>query len=331
MRSRWHCLLGWEPFSASASTRWLRGAFGGSEHNTIGQLRLVPTTVGPSWWQIVVVVLVVTVAGAWVGTLPSRRVLVSPLGVTRRQPAGPPRPWGLALIAAAAVLGAAGVVLGVASTLVGIIGVAMAVLGVASLGPWVASQVGRRMRPRARSAAMLLAASRIAAEPGPAGRAAAAVGGIALVSGGAAVIAADLVSMRYSEPSALSAVALVFVLLLVALVVVAWTLAVHTVESLLDRRRSTAALVAEGASRSDLEQSQRLECALIALPLAVLGVVLGTATLGWAVDANGLGLLIMLANLVVTPVLVWLMIVLAVRLVRPWTVRASQATNLRTE
>jgi hypothetical protein len=39
----------------------------------------------------------------------------------------------------------------------------------------------------------------------------------------------------------------------------------------------------------------------------------------------------MLANLVVTPALTWVAVVAAVRLVRPWTVRAGAAGNLRTE
>jgi hypothetical protein len=284
----------------------LRAAFGGLRDGgpggwlgTNADLRLVPASVAPAWWQVAVVVIAATVTGAWVGTLPSRRLVVSPLGVTRRQPAAPPRPWGLLLMLTAVVLAPVGLSAGADST--------------------------------AGDSAMLLAASRIAADPRPVGRAAAAVGGIALVSGGAVVIAADLVSMRYGDPSAVFSVLLVLVLLLAALAVVAWTLAVHTVESLMDRRRSTAALVAEGVSRSDLEQAQRLECALTALPLAVAGVVLGTATLAWVAEVNALGLLLMAVNLVVTPVLVWLMIVLAVRLVRPWTVRASVATNLRTE
>ena len=112
---------------------------------------------------------------------------------------------------------------------------------------------------------------------------------------------------------------------------VAWTLAVHTVESLLERKRSTAALVAGGASLRDLERAQRTECALAAVPLAVLGVVLGTAALGFLIDTTSTGVVLMLANLVVTPALTWLAVVVAVRLVRPWTLRAGAAANLRTE
>jgi hypothetical protein len=112
---------------------------------------------------------------------------------------------------------------------------------------------------------------------------------------------------------------------------VAWTLAVHTVESLLERKRSTAALVAGGASLGDLERAQRTECLLAAVPLAVLGVVLGTGALGFVIDTTPTGTVLMLTNLVITPALTWLAVAVAVRLVRPWTVRAGSAANLRTE
>ena len=69
----------------------------------------------------------------------------------------------------------------------------------------------------------------------------------------------------------------------------------------------------------------------MALPLSVAGVVVGTLALGPFVGASGSGVLLMLANLVVTPALVWVAIVAAVRLVRPWTVRAGAPGNLRTE
>jgi antibiotic biosynthesis monooxygenase (ABM) superfamily enzyme len=63
----------------------------------------------------------------------------------------------------------------------------------------------------------------------------------------------------------------------------------------------------------------------------VIGVVLGTLALGFLVTTTAAGLAVMLANLVVTPALTWVAVVVAVRLVRPWTVRAGAAGNLRTE
>ena len=320
---------------------FLRQMFGGLSYTAAAsvpfrqqQLRLVPTTVTPAWWQVLLVILAVTLLGVAVGALASRGLVVTPLGVTRRQRTAPPRPWGLLLLVLAAAIAPLAFDVfanATASTLVGIVCVALSVLGIASLAPWVTYRVGHRLTRRARSATMLLAASRMVAEPRSLGRAAAAVGAIGLVSGGSAALTADLFGTNNLESFYIVSMVLVFGALLVALAVVVWTLAVHTVESLLERKRSTAALVAGGASLRDLELAQRTECALAAVPLGALGVVLGTAALGFLVDTTSTGVVLMLANLVVTPALTWLAVVVAVRLVRPWTLRAGAAANLRTE
>lgn len=317
----------------------LRAAFGGTAYGAVEhhvyvstpRLRLVPTTVTPAWWQVALVVLAVTLLGVVVGSLASRGLVVTPLGVTRRQRTTPPRPWAFLLLVLAAALAPFVYLHQALSTLGGMVCVALSVLGIAGLAPWVTYRVGRRLRTRARSATLLLAAGRMVAEPRPLGRAAAAVGAIGLVSGGSSALTADLFGTNNLESFYLVSMALVFSALLVALVVVAWTLAVHTVESLLDRKRSTAALVAGGASLGELERAQRTECALAAVPLSVIGVVLGTLALGFFVTTTAAGLAVMLANLVVTPALTWVAVVAAVRLVRPWTVRAGAAGNLRTE
>ena len=319
----------------------LRLMFGGMSYAEAGsvpfrqqQLRLVPTTVTPAWWQVLLVILAVTLLGVAVGALASRGLVVTPLGVTRRQRTAPPRPWGLLLLVLAAAIAPLAFDVfanATASTLVGIVCVALSVLGIASLAPWVTYRVGHRLTRRARSATMLLAASRMVAEPRSRGRAAAARGAIGRVWGGSAALTADLFGTNNLESFYVVSMVLVFGALLVALAVVVWTLAVHTVESLLERKRSTAALVAGGASLRDLELAQRTECALAAVPLGVLGVALGTAALGFLVDTTSTGVVLMLANLVVTPALTWLAVVVAVRLVRPWTLRAGAAANLRTE
>jgi hypothetical protein len=296
------------------------------------QLRLVPTTVTPAWWQVLLVVLAVTLLGVAVGALASRGLVVTPLGVTRRQRTAPPRAWGFLLLALAAAIAPLAVKNPSWSTAVGMACVALSVLGIASLAPWVTYRVGHRLARRARSATMLLAASRMAADPRPLGRAAAAVGAIGLVSGGSGALVADLFVTNNLESFYVVSMVIVFGALLVALTVVAWTLAVHTVESLLERKRSTAALVAGGASLRELERAQRTECGLAAVPLAALGVVLGTAALGFFIETySPAGVVLMLTNLLVTPALTWLAVVAAVRLVRPWTVRAGAAANLRTE
>lgn len=302
-------------------------------------LRVVPTTVGPTWWQVVLVVALVGALGAGAGVLGSRGLTLTPLGVTRRVPVGPPRAWGLLLLVAAVGLGVLSVSVpdlasSLGSTAVGSAAVAFAVLGTAGLAPWAAYVIGRRVQGRASSAVTLLAASRIEAEPGPIGRAAGAAGGIALVSGGCGGLAADLLAKRNADYTYWGPLLLVTLLLVTAVAVTAWTLAVHTVESLLDRRRSTAALAAGGMSLAELERCLRLECGLVAVPLAAAGALVGAVVLGIAAVMAGLtvlGLLLMVTVVALTPALVWLAIVLAVRLIRPWTVRASAAENLRTE
>jgi hypothetical protein len=170
------------------------------------------------------------------------------------------------------------------------------------------------------------------ADPRPAGRAAAAVGGISLVSGGAGVLFAFVKSDGPTDSFYLTSLALVAAALLLALVVVIGSLAVHSTESLLDRKRSMAALVAQGASTDDLSRSQRWELLLAALPVAVLGVVLGTLALGGAgARATGPSGLVVLLNLFLTPALVVLAVLVATALTRPLVRRATAPEHLRTE
>ncbi len=301
-------------------------------------LRLVPTTVSPTWWHGALVVLGVTVLGVLVGGHASSAVVVTPLGVARRTPSRPPRPWaGLGLLLAAPVCG--GVYLLVfgdrspaASSVVALAAVAGAVLGMVALAAWAAHRAGLVAERRASSAAPLLAARRLVADPRPAGRAAAAVGGIALVSGGAGVLLAGEVAEGSGDAFYLTSLALVAAALLVALAVVVASLAVHSTETLMGQKRSMAALLALGASTREVTRSQLWELLLAALPVTVLGVVLGSLALGGAAaGVVGTSGLVVLLNLVLTPALVVLAAVLATALTRPLVRRATSPEHLRTE
>jgi hypothetical protein len=204
-------------------------------------------------------------------------------------------------------------------------------LGLVTLSPWAAYRAGAFAASRATSAPLLLAARRLVVEPRPAGRAAAAVGGIAAVGGGATAVLVDLLHQSYVDEFFTVSLALVAVALLVSLLVVAGTLAVHSAESLLDRKRSMASLAALGTPVEVLERSQRWEAALVALPMATAGTLLGGSSLLLMGRVSPLGLTILLAALLLTLALVWLAVVVSVRTVRPWTRRAVAATNLRTE
>ena len=340
-------LLGGARYVSPAELGWVRDPAGGwscdgdcpdlaTRHGSA--IRLVPTTVAPAWWELVAVVAGVTLLGVAVGLLATRRVVTTPLGVTRRSSERPPRPWGLLLVGAGLALG---VVLLTAfhridSQLVGIVVVGLVLVGLVSLAPWVAARVGRAVARRASTAPVLLAASRLATQPRPAGRAAAAVGAIAAVAGTSGSMLVDLLTDTYSswDDFYYYSLALVFACLLVALVAVVGSLAVHSVESLLDRRRSMAGLGVLGADVALLERAQRWEAGLVALPMTVSGVLLGSVVLGlgegllvgldaWWVLGTVLVLALMLG-------VVWLAIIVAVRLTRPWARRAADPANLRT-
>lgn len=296
-----------------------------------GGLALVPTSVIPSWWQFLLVLAAVGGFGAGIGWRVSSRVTVSPLGVSRSVQATPPRPWGLLalLLAPIALLVLAGYT---NSTLAGIAAVSLAVLGIASLSSWTAYRLGRLAEKRGTSPATLLAARRLITEPRPAGRAGAAIGGIGLVAGGAASLVADVLRPPGPvDPFHATSLLLVAVALAMALVAAAGSLAVHSVESLLDRRRSTASLAAAGTPFEVLEKALRHEAALVALPLAAIGALLGSLAVGATWIRGFGGLLIVLVGSVLVLGLVWLAVHAATRAVRPWLVRAVASENLRTE
>jgi hypothetical protein len=295
-------------------------------------LTLVPTSISPQWWDVCLVVIATTLTGVLVGAQASRGVIVTPLGVSRRQTSAPPRPWGLLLLLAAVLVAPFAFVNESASAVVGILIVGLAVLGVVSLAPWSAYRAGRYAESRTGSAAVLLAARRLVADPRPAGRAAAAVGAIALVSGGGGGFAADLMTGENNDSFYYLSLALVWGALLVALLVAIGTLAVHSVESLLDRKRSVGSLAALGMPFDELESAQRWEARLVAMPMATAGVILGAAPILLMGDqVSLLGLLVLVADVAITLGLVWLAITAAVRVTRPWAVRAASPANLRTE
>ena len=315
----------------------LRAILGGQPQYNSGTLganfAIVPTSSGPNVWQTLLVVLGVAVAGTLVGWRASRAVIESPLGVTRRETRRPPRPWGLLLLLVAAVLIPTAFSVGHGTDFVVFIVIGLVVVALVVLAPWVAYVMARRLQRRTALPASLLAAQRIIADPRAAGRAAAAIGGIALVGGGVVGFVLQVTgSGNYDDSSYLPGATLVAICLLVGLAIAAGSMAVHSVESLLDRRREVAFLAATGMLESELELAARREITVVALPLAVVGSALGAATIpligGESVPAL---LLSVLLGLGITVSLVWLASVLAVRVVRPWARRASSPLNLRTE
>jgi cation transporter-like permease len=294
---------------------------------------VVPTSGAPNPWQVVVVVIVVAVAGTFVGWWASRAVVESPLGVTRRERKRSPRPWGFLLLLLAVALTPTALSGDHSTDFVAFIVIALIVGALVMLAPWVAYVIAQRLARRTDRPESLLAAQRIIAEPGAAGRAAGAIGGIALVSGG---VVGFVLAVRDSgtsgDSSYMAGAILVAISLLVGLLVAAGSMAVHSVESLLDRRREVAFLAASGMLESELELAARREITVVALPLAAIGSALGAATLP-AIGGDPLAELILavVLGVVITVTLVWLASALAVRAVRPWARRAASPLNLRTE
>lgn len=301
-------------------------------------LDLVPTTVGPSWWQAALVVVAVAGAGTLTGALASRHVLATPLGTARRAGRRPPSPWaglvpalaGLLLMTAVAVLGG-----GHGDEVFGMAGILLVLLGAVLLSPWVAHRAGTRTLARTSSPARLVAAARLAADPRPAGRAAAAVGAIALVSGASAGIEADVFvgpAGQGLDPFFVGSFLLVGAGLLVALVVTTTALAVHAAESMIDRKRVLAGLVAAGMPVTVLRDSLRHEARLTALPLAVGGAVAGAVVVSVAVgEFTAAGLLVAVGQVLATVLLTSVAIRVAVRVVTPTLRRVATTENLRTE
>ena len=322
---------------------------GGSGSFALGPApALIPTSVTPAWWQIAAVVAAVAAAGVATGVMASRHLIVSPLGVSRRAQPFAPRPWGLLLLGAglvamaAAKLGVFGVFGGLRESVM-MAGILLVVLGTIALAPWIAFQSGQRAARRTSDPATLIAAGHLVSDPGPAGRAAAAVGAIGIVSGTAAVLELGALLGPFVDPFFAISFALVGVALILVLIVTASTLAVHAAESILDRRRVLAALVAAGTPVSVLRDSLRREAMLTSMPLSVGGVLLGAVVTGGVGAISGrpvtfqegltlaLPLLFVCAQVIVTVGLTWAAIRIAIRAVGPQLVLATSPDNLRTE
>lgn len=323
----------------------LRLVFGGSSVDTsyvvagseiTRELGLVPTSVGPAWWHVLVVAAGVGLIGMLAGASTSRSLVISPLGVSRQAPRRAPRPWGVLLLVLAVPLFQLSVSSS-SSDLYALAFVATLVVGLLALAPWLAYRVGRAVAARASSVAVLMAARRLNTDARSAGRAAAAVGAIALVAGGGGVLLSELPSTyqggSFGDVEAFYIVPIVVggVVLLAALLLVIFSMAVHGVESFIDRKRSLAALAALGGSAQDLEAAQRWEVGLVAVPMAVVGVLIGSVPY-WFLVGDGSNQYAWIPLLVdgVTVALAWLAVRASSWITRPWLLRAAGPANLRT-
>jgi hypothetical protein len=290
---------------------------------------LVPTATGPGAWSIAVI-LVVTAYGAFVG----RRAGASATAVVQRGgERRPPRPWP-ALLVLAGILVFAGYFGGSIENLaVTMTGLLLVVAGAIGLAPWAAHGAGWAASRRARSARMLLAGRRLQVDPRPAGRAAAAVGAVGLTMGVLGVFVADILAQRedYSVDDYLVPALVVGICALLAVAMIGVSLAIHAVETTLERRREMAALVATGVPVSTVSAAQRIECLLTTLPLTVVGATLGALGYGQLVGAVPLAYVGGTITVALTACVVAGSVYVATMLVRPWLHAAVEPANLRTE
>ncbi|WP_148077103.1 hypothetical protein [Nocardioides aurantiacus] len=302
-------------------------------------LALVPTSVSPTWWMVVLVVVGVTGLGVALGLRTGSGVTDAPHGVTRRGAAYAPRHWGAWVLAALVLLTVvADLVPSVAYAVLDGVGtlvlLALTVLAFVSTGPWVAHLAGRVVQSRATTVPALLASRRLVVDPRSAGRAGAAVGGVGLVAGGVGVLLGDLAATGGADFFFVVSYALVALGLVVSLVVVSLTLAVHSVETLTDRRRSMASLHALGVPASEVRRSQRWEGYLVAVPMSFGGALLGTWTLGGSglldVTNGPLPLLLAAACVLVTPLLAACAVRASVAVTGPVARRVVDPEHLRT-
>ncbi|GEN81060.1 FtsX-like permease family protein [Actinotalea fermentans] len=228
-----------------------------------------------------VVVPLVAAASALVSL---RRVVVSPLGVARRQT--PPALSWLRTLGLLAAVGAFGLVVGAAggmpqmiavALLVGLLGTVFATLNL--VGPWIVGVVGRVMAAAARTPATLLAARRLTDDPRAAWRVVGGLGMAAFVAGCLSVLpmfettgedpAADVITRDIVTGGVLT--------LAIAFAVAAVSAGIMQASSVLDRKREYALQRLAGAPVELFDAARRRE--VLAPLLLVTGTSSGVALL----------------------------------------------------
>ncbi|GAA2138402.1 hypothetical protein GCM10009844_06380 [Nocardioides koreensis] len=289
---------------------------------------LVPTAVGPGPWALAVIAAVCGY-GTWAGRRSGSQMtalLAASRGVRR-----PPRPWGALVIVAVLFLFGKQLNGSLDSELPLFGDIVLLAVGVAGLAPWTAYRVAGVVARLARTVPTLLAARRLTADARPAGRAAAAIGAVALTIGVVAAFTRSILRGNWDPGEYLVPAYVAAACAVAATLVIATSLAVHSAETVLERRREMAALVANGVPASALVSSQRTECLIATVPLALAGTLFGGFGYGLAdgLDAVMTGYILLATTAVALVVVgaVWV----TTRMLRPWVMDAVSLEQLRTE
>ncbi|GEA86660.1 FtsX-like permease family protein [Cellulomonas cellasea] len=274
----------------------------------------VPFTAGELWVGLPAlagVLLGVPLLAALSGTVSLRRVVVSPLGVARRQ-TPPAMRWYRALLLLVAFGGFVAVtklVSGLEAAVVygfmlGMLGLAFA--GLNLVGPWIIGLTGRVMAWRARTPATLLAARRLVDDPRASWRVVGGLGLAAFVAGCLSILPAiastSPISSDPVERFLLQDVVTGGLLTLaISFTVAAVSAGIQQAASVLDRRREYALQRLAGVPVELFDSARRREVLLplllVAGTSAGVALVLSALVFGAASATDGSGLLLVLGFL----------------------------------
>ncbi|QZN85836.1 FtsX-like permease family protein [Cellulomonas sp. C5510] len=274
------------------------------------------------WPLLVAAGVAVPVLAVVSGVVSLRRVVVSPLGVARRQT--PPRLRAVRAVLAVAAMG----VFMVVTAASGQLGAAAAAFGLGSLalgfgalnlvGPWTLGLVGRLRVRWARTPAQLLAARRLVDDPRAVWRVVGGLGLAGFVAGSLAVLplmvsggAGDGASAAEVADAATMSGDLLrggLLTLVIAFLVAAASAGITQAASVLDRRREYALQVLAGTPVGLLDSVRRREVLvpvlLVGVGSAAAAVVMFSPLLGLAGVSDPRGLLLLVTCLTVGCLLV---------------------------
>lgn len=266
----------------------------------------VPFSAGELWVGLPAlggVLLGVPLLAALSGTVSLRRVVVSPLGVARRQ-TPPGMRWYRALLVLVALGGFAAVTKVVSGLEAAVVyGVMLSMLtlafvGLNLVGPWIIGLTGRFLAWRARTPATLLAARRLVDDPRASWRVVGGLGLAAFVAGCLSILPA----MASAEPSTDPVADLLLqdvvtgglVTLAISFAVAAASAGIQQAAAVLDRRREYELQRLAGVPVELFDAARRREVLLplvlvagtsAGVALVLSGLVFGAAS---ATDASGL-------------------------------------------
>ncbi|MBW9208239.1 hypothetical protein KV102_15250 [Mumia sp. zg.B53] len=293
---------------------------------------LVPTETGPAWWALIIVLLVITdaaVVGARAGGRSAdawfaSKALPRPPGIWR------PVMLLLVVVAVPVLSLALFVETGIDSQVVMIPVIALLIVALAAFAPWFGWRIARAVAVRTNRVETLLAARRLSADPRPAARAAATAGAAALACSVAIGLGIDTRAGGNVDTSFTVALLACLAAIVASMGIIAIAIVVRSAEAVAERRREISSLVATGVPAEVVTSSLAVEARLVALPVTVVGAVIGTLSIAALSSDSGAGVAT-LVGLVATIGLMVLALHLANRLTRSVVRGALTAENLRTE